>query len=287
MKAEGPVLVATALDDTSDHAIAQADAIARSTDSALHVCHVLPERHGYEPLFPHLHELERDHFDQMRQEVGKAIGDQLRRVLKDHRAVEVHIESGSPHAGILIVAEQIRPRLIVMGAVPGQVGGVAERVVRYAPCTVLLADRHRGKIVLVATDFSDPARPAVRAGVEEARRRRLPCHVLHSVEFTTVPALWAREGAVAITPEMLDAMRAEAGEKLAQMGSQFSPTVQTVLTDGRAAEAILSKVAELEAELVVIGTRGRSGLQRLAFGSVAESVVRRSRCSVLVVRLTA
>lgn len=286
MKDKNPVLVATALDEGSDYAISQAAAIAQSTGLALHVCHVLPESYGYKPLFPHLAELERDRFEQMRHTAETAMAHRLRRLVKGHGAVKVSIESGSPHAGILRLAEELKPRLIVMGFSPWKQRGVAERVVRYAPCPVLLAVRRRGKVVLAATDFSDPALPAIHAGVEEARRRRLPCHVLHSVESTTLPALWARESAAVITGDMLDAMRAEARESLDQLAKQLGPAVQTILTDGPASDAILMKADELDAELIVIGTHGRSALRRLAFGSVAESVVHGSRCSVLVLRLT-
>lgn len=281
-----PVIVATALDEGSDHAISQAAAVARSTGVALHICHVLPESYGFQPLFPHLRELERSQFEQMRKTVERAIDEQVRRVVPDHPAIKVSIETGSPHAGILRLAEQVKPRLIVMGVSPGKPQGVTERVVRYAPCPVLLAARHHGKIVLAATDFSDPALPAIHAGVEEAHRRGLPCHVLHAVEFPTVPVHWTRPDGGAIANELLDAMRVEARQRLDQLSGQFTPPVQTILADGPASDAILTKADELDAELIVIGTHGRSGLQRLAFGSVAESTVRRSRCSVLVVRLT-
>ncbi|MBN2320234.1 MAG: universal stress protein, partial [Acidobacteria bacterium] len=58
-----------------------------------------------------------------------------------------------------------------------------------------------------------------------------------------------------------------------------------LLRDGPAAEAILSAAAELPAQLLVVGTQGRTGVSRIALGSVAETVVRAAPCSVLVVRL--
>jgi nucleotide-binding universal stress UspA family protein len=57
-----------------------------------------------------------------------------------------------------------------------------------------------------------------------------------------------------------------------------------LLRDGSAAAAILSAASELPAELVVVGSHGRTGLNRVALGSVAEAVVRAAPCSVLTVR---
>jgi universal stress protein A len=55
--------------------------------------------------------------------------------------------------------------------------------------------------------------------------------------------------------------------------------------DGPAAPAIVSAAVELRAQLLVVGTHGRTGLSRIALGSVAEAVVRAAPCSVLTVRL--
>jgi len=59
-----------------------------------------------------------------------------------------------------------------------------------------------------------------------------------------------------------------------------------LLPDGPAAPAILSAASGLPAQLIVMGTHGRTGLSRIiALGSVAEAVVRAAPCSVLIVRL--
>ena len=55
------------------------------------------------------------------------------------------------------------------------------------------------------------------------------------------------------------------------------------LRDGPAAPAILSATSELPAQLLVVGTHGRTGLSRIALGSVAQAVVRAAPCSVLLV----
>jgi universal stress protein A len=63
-----------------------------------------------------------------------------------------------------------------------------------------------------------------------------------------------------------------------------SVRVETVVGQGAPAAEILRIAAEQQASLIVIATHGRTGLERLALGSVAERVIRAAPCPVLVVR---
>src|SRR5439155_13561294 len=58
---------------------------------------------------------------------------------------------------------------------------------------------------------------------------------------------------------------------------------ETVITEGRADRRILEHAASLPADLIVLGTHGRSGFEHLLLGSVAEKVLRQARCPVLTV----
>lgn len=58
------------------------------------------------------------------------------------------------------------------------------------------------------------------------------------------------------------------------------------LLDGEPALAILDLAKEVDAEMIVMGTHGRSGLKRMIMGSVAEEVVRKAQCPVLTLRNT-
>ncbi len=60
--------------------------------------------------------------------------------------------------------------------------------------------------------------------------------------------------------------------------------VQTIVRTGAPAAEIVRFAAERKADLVVVGTRGRTGLERAVLGSVAEAVVRHAPCAVLVAR---
>ena len=83
-----------------------------------------------------------------------------------------------------------------------------------------------------------------------------------------------------------DQMRKIWQQRLDECVHRFKAKGGGLLPDGPAAPAILSAAAELPAQLLVLGTHGRTGLNRImALGSVAEEVVRAAPCSVLVVRL--
>jgi nucleotide-binding universal stress UspA family protein len=60
--------------------------------------------------------------------------------------------------------------------------------------------------------------------------------------------------------------------------------IATYVTTGLAAERIISLAASVDADLIVVGTHGRTGIKRLLLGSVAEEVVRRAPCGVFVAR---
>jgi nucleotide-binding universal stress UspA family protein len=87
---------------------------------------------------------------------------------------------------------------------------------------------------------------------------------------------------------ILEADRADATEYLdsvAQRLRQVGVTVNTDRPEGPAAEQIVARATALGVTLILMTTHGRSGLGRLVFGSVADSVLRHAPCPVLIVRV--
>jgi len=157
--------------------------------------------------------------------------------------------------------------------------------------------------VLVPTDFSDPANHALHCALEEAtlhRARVTLLHVLTSHAETEVyyvsgapttqdfdPMVGTRLGPSAPTrPTVVREDRNE--EMLTQlrdlMPSTFRGAWDADIAAGHPAETIVRVAAEREADLIVMGTHGRTGLQHVLLGSVAEKVVRLAPCPVLTVR---
>jgi nucleotide-binding universal stress UspA family protein len=283
MSVAGPVLVAVDLSDGADEALRQADTLARSIAAPLHVCHVLPELARVRMLFPHFQQ--RDSFDLQALQRGAAetIAARVRTVTgRSPGEYSVSIDAGSPHSGILQQADEIRPGILVLGA-----GDVAARVVRHAPCPVLVARLSPPGKVLGTTDFSDPSLPAVEAAVSEAKRRDVALCLIHSFDWITTESAALPMGMPlpAVPPDLLEDLRASTRGRLEDCLRSFGAEGECFVGDGYAADAIARLAEELPAELVVVGTRGRTGLARFALGSVAEGVVSRAPCSVLVVRL--
>ena len=141
--------------------------------------------------------------------------------------------------------------------------------------------------LLVPTDFSEHADHALAYGLNIASQYGCDVHVLHVAEdaedMAEAKALAESTSPVFVTDflEKLEA-EAEAAELEAKLGEVG---IVRAFRAGSPAEEICRYVDELGIDLVVIGTHGRTGLERLMMGSVAESLVRKCPCPVLSVRL--
>src|SRR6185437_12328429 len=115
---------------------------------------------------------------------------------RDLSAFRVVVDTGSPDAGIVRVADEVRATLVAVsnrgatGLDRLLLGSIAARVVRYAHCPVLVARPHEktGR-VLAATDFSEAARPAIALAAQEARRRGARLTLLHSLDVMPSPIM--------------------------------------------------------------------------------------------------
>jgi len=85
--------------------------------------------------------------------------------------------------------------------------------------------------------------------------------------------------------EILADVRSAARETIQSALARFDAEGEIVIADADPGAAVVHLAEERGAALVVVGTRGRTGLSRVALGSVAEKVVHMSPCSVLAVRL--
>lgn len=282
--AKGPVLVATRLSTACDEAVRQADELARALHVPLVACHVLPEVLQVRMLFPQLRERDEAGAAQLASDAARAVRHRVQELTgRGPGECRVVMDSGSPHAGIHRQAEAIAAGAAVVGA-----GRVAERVVRTVSCAVLIARPSPRGRVLAATDFSDPALPAVAAGAYEAARRGVGFAVIHSVDVLVTPVL-APLGGYPVLPtlsaEERESLRATALDNLRACLERVQASGTPVVAEGPPVAAILETARAQSAELIVVGTHGRTGMTRAALGSVAEDVIRSAPCSTLVVRL--
>jgi nucleotide-binding universal stress UspA family protein len=138
--------------------------------------------------------------------------------------------------------------------------------------------------VLVAIDFATSAHDSLLRALWLAAEESLG-----EVHALTVVDPDARSGAERdVVSEALPRLRQVAEEALAMFthrwGGRRLPGVSTHLSLGGAADQIVDIAADLDVDLVIVGTHARRGAARLLLGSVAEQVVRRAGCPVLVER---
>jgi nucleotide-binding universal stress UspA family protein len=290
MKLQGPILVGVDFSAASDQALRQGIDLADGLGANLIVCHIVPELDTVNVLFPQLADRNAEHrqtlIDKALAAVERQIATRLGDVPSNVRAI---VGSGTAHAGLLAQADATSAGLIVLG--PGR---TADRVVRHATVPVLIARHSPRGIVVGATDFSDPSLPALEAAASEARRRGSPFRLLHVVDVGIFALAGAAGGGLPFlrgTPSTsfpaIDDLLMGAQSRLQEALTRFAVDGEAIVKSGSAAQAIVDLAASAPAELIVVGTHGRTGLSRLTLGSTAEAVIRSAPCSVLVVRLTA
>jgi nucleotide-binding universal stress UspA family protein len=281
----GPILVATDFSAGGAEALRQAYTLAGELRTPLVVGHVIPEAFRVRVLFPHTAGIDAATQQDLRAKAEDAAQEQIRAVLgQTPEPIELRFESGSPHAGILKLADQNGAALIVIGP-----GATAQRVARSAHRTVLVARSSPANgAVLGASDFSDPSLPALRLAAAEAARRQARLRLIHCLDIDATAYL-AAAGApgVLVTPpfpdEAVKEMETDARERLRTVAGDVGADL--VVVQQSPLSAITDEATRTPTSLVVVGTHGRSGLARLALGSVAETVMRNAPCSVLVVPL--
>jgi nucleotide-binding universal stress UspA family protein len=286
------VLCATDLSEAANRAIRAADREARWHGAELVVLHVMPVTFPGSPMSPAAVEEVVVQQETLASEVIDELLDRVERLTgRDAGQVSVMVEDGAPAETVIRQADAVGADLIVVGAGGHRqrlFGSVSETVVKRAHVSVLVArsDRETGRILL-ATDFSDPAEPAAQLAADEAVRRCAGITVLHSIEMVA-PDIAMGEPA-AIPPIALGAypiaeMREAAHKRLAATLVHMGVAGEIAVTEGPPSDAIVRLAAERGADLVVIGTSGRRGIDRFLLGSVAVKVVRDAPCSVLVAR---
>ncbi|MGQ0736483.1 MAG: universal stress protein [Acidobacteriota bacterium] len=275
----GPILTATDLTDDSRDALMQADQIAVDLRAQLVICHASPELLRARMLFPHWAQVDREAQARMDQSGREAVEWHVEQVVgRSPGQATIAVDAGTVHAVVLSQADAVNAGLIVLAP-----GSATDQVVRHARCPVLVARPSPAGPVLAATDFSDPSLPAVTMASQEAARRGVGLFVMHAVDVP-LPAQAVAPAGLSFTVA-LEQLQQAADARLREALQQAGGSGEIIVAMGPAASAIVAEAKRLQASLIVIGTRGRSGLARLAMGSTAASVLQAATCSVMVVRL--
>jgi nucleotide-binding universal stress UspA family protein len=207
--------------------------------------------------------------------------------------VEYEVRKGKPFVELIITARAWQTDLIVVGGASQTeepfFGSTTHPIVRKSPVPVMVAKKNLSadaKTFLVATDFSACAREAAEEALmiaEGFRGRVVFFHVLDlHPSYTTV---YAHELGVSlpIPPPLPEEIEPDWEAFLSGLPLDKVEWERSA-EEGQAAAAIVDQAKHVKADMIVMGTHGRSALQHMLLGSVAEKVVRTAPCPVLTIR---
>lgn len=273
------VLVGTLLDEENDAVVRSALAVARAAGARLRLVHAVP---GGPQLTGPETGLGEDYTLDLTVWCEGKLRDQIARLgIRPAELAGAEVLVGTPHRVLVDAADRTGAELLVVGATGAGplaadlLGSTADRVLRKASCPVLVV---RGELpvpprrVLAPVDLSPLSGDSFRCGLDLlaqlGRGEEIEVRAVYAVGPGEKPA--GQDG---------EELRRFALENRAD--APFD--VATALLSGEARREILGELAEHPVDLVMLGTHGRGGLDRLMLGSVASAVSRKAPCSVLLV----
>ena len=218
--------------------------------------------------------------------VREQTADQLSQLAAQNLKWSVEVEYGRPSEAIVKVARSSGAQMIVIGhshhGVMDRIldGDTSLEVIRQSPAPVLLASAALTELprrALFAVDFSAQSMAAARAAMRivDDEATIVLAHAMPTAMIYDASGLWEEEyekGAMRELRRFAAALRLPETVK-----------IEYVLKRGRAARVLLDIASNVNADLIVAGTRGAGLMQRLLVGSVATSLVHHSHCSTLIV----
>ena len=220
---------------------------------------------------------------QAESDLEQATNDNLARVEKLAKKAGIscatHLVAGDdPYEVIVETSKSLAADVIAMGRRGRRglarlmLGDATAKVIGYAQCPVLVvpAKAEMWKSLLLATDGSRFSDAAAATAAELAKSSNLPLYVLS----VRVPIHSERRQAEArpIVKRVLDFMRDQGVE------------AEGIVAEGAADETIVSVAEDRNADLIVLGSFGRTGMGRVLFGTKAERVINHTKGPVLIVR---
>ena len=283
------ILIGHSLFPDGDMALRSAAVLAERAQAALYLLHVVEPYPVYQRMrFPTVPA------HAMLEKVLLNVRTQLNALatspLLSHFTVETDAHIGKPFVEIIKACRAWDAHMIVVGVSPRGtdrfLGSTGERVLRKSPVPVLLVKREflpGPKTVLIPIDFSPASRDAAREALALVRGFGGRAIFLHVLDISYLyPAAYGVEPVILppVKPEDIEPEWQEFLDALPLTGI----TWEKQTTEGPAARQIAEAATVLKADLVVIGTHGRTGVAHMLLGSVAEAVLRLTECSVLTVR---
>jgi nucleotide-binding universal stress UspA family protein len=264
------LLLATDGSEYSEGATREALRLAKKCSSRLIAVSVVITNLEFEVTMPQVVEKEdrkaREHLESIKARASKeGIDCDIAVFHGDEPYQDIVRQASENKVDLIIVGRHGRTGLLRL-----MMGSVAAKVIGHAPCNVLVVSPTASiefKNILIATDGSRYSEAAVREAVSIAKRCNSPL--------------------IAVSVALSDAeiRSAEGNIKWAvELASQEGIKIEGVTAIGKPYEAILETAQQKRADLIVVGSHGRKGIERLLMGSVTERVIGHTETAVLVVK---
>ncbi len=285
------ILVAVDFSPDAAAALKQAVWLARQTGVQIVLAHTIPDLSKSVYWGPYEREMNQ-------RELRDRSDTAMRRMIVDLNAMDLDVKFetllGEPFVEITHAVQEEGYNLVLSGTRGlGKwehffVGGTAKRLIRKCPSSVWIVKVGHicpPKVVLAATDFSDVSLKAVKEGLRVAQQASAEFHLLHVVDSRDVP-----EDLISRIPKG-SSLRQEINEEATRRLEEFLDSlavdrtqIQVHLSWGTPWQEIQRISRHQAADLIVIGTVGRSGIKGLLLGNTAEKVLDTCDCSILTVK---
>lgn len=264
------LVLATDGSEFSEGAIRESIGIARACSSRLYAISVIQVNPEIEVLIPELIEKAeretRDHLERIRARAAKEGVDCEIIVHQDEQPYRYIVEEASEkRADVIIMGRRRKTGLKRL-----MMGSVTAAVIGHAGCNVLVVPRDARiefKNILAAIDGSRYSDAVAFEAIKIATRSKGNLFILYAASGDA------------------DMKESEKNlNKVKRMAEEEGLKVETTCEKGRPYEVIVNKAKEKNADLIMMGSHGKTGLKRLLMGSVTERVIGHADCAVLVVK---
>jgi nucleotide-binding universal stress UspA family protein len=283
------LLLATDGSEFSEGAIREAIRMAKQCSSKLTVLSVIETNPEFESMAPHV-------LEKREKEVRAHLEAVQARAKQEGVSCEIALHEGEDsYKYIVDEAVAKKSTMIIVGRRGKKgfrrlvMGSTTSWTIGHAPCSVLVVPRAaqvQFKSIVVATDGSKYSAAAASEAIGIAKRNNA-----RLTAISVVPAELATPADIdfaTIAREKLADQEMHNAEKNAkavkEAAQKESIEAQAFVMSGKPADAIIEIAKDQKADLVVVGSHGRTGLDRLLMGSVAERVIVLATCAVLAVK---
>ncbi|MDZ4383640.1 MAG: universal stress protein [Thermodesulfovibrionia bacterium] len=285
------LLLPTDGSEFSEGAIREAVNLAKTCSSKLFVVSVIETNPEYESIAPQL-------IEKAEKETRQHLESVKNRAAKEGVDCEIIARQGEdPYKYIVDEAAKHQVSMIIMGRRGRKglkrlmMGSVTAKVIGHSPCNVLVvprAARLEFRKILVATDGSKYSNAAASEAVAIAKRCGSSLIAASVVPYESISPLGI------VHSEMQWELVTEESRKAAEnniknvkeIAEKEDVKIEELILEGRPYEAIINAAKEKRVDLIVVGSHGRTGLDRLLMGSVTERIIGHADCAVLVVKVS-